>query len=429
MQIHVVKAGETLSAIARLYNADSVLIARYNGLRAPYPLAVGQSLIIPDPEVTTIAQKGDTLYAIAQRFKVSVLQLLRLNPQLDGTSALNEGDTLVISLKNQGYRPVELLGYAYPNADPALLRSVLPFATYLAPFTHGIAADGTLVAPMDDTLLRLARQYNAVPLLHLSTLTEEGRFSTGRAQTVLDAPALQDALIESVLRRMESEGYRGLDVDFEFLGAANAAAYAAFLSKLRDAVNAHGWELFAALPPKTSRTQSGILYEGHDYAAIAKNADAVLLMTYEWGYTYGPPMAVAPIGSVRRVLDFAKTELPMQKVFLGFPNYGYDWTLPYEAGSTKAQSISNEYAPLLAAKMRAEIRYDETAQAPYFYYTASDGAVHEVWFEDARSTQAKLALVPEYDLRGLGVWHLGRPFTTAYLQMVQQFDLVKAKQA
>ena len=428
MQIHVVKAGETLSAIAQLYKADPVLIARYNALRAPYPLAVGQSLIIPDPEVTTTAQKGDTLFSVAQRFKVSVLQLLRLNPQLGGTSALSEGDTIVISLNNQGYRPVELLGYAYPNADAALLRSVLPFATYLAPFTHGIAADGSLVPPTDEMLLRLARQYNAVPLLHLSTLTEQGQFSTDRGQTVLSSPALQEALALAIVSRMESEGYRGLDVDFEFLGAANAAPYAAFLSTLRDAVNARGWELFAALPPKMSRTQAGILYEGHDYAAIAKNADAVLLMTYEWGYTYGPPMAVAPIGSVRRVLDFAKTELPMQKVFLGFPNYGYDWTLPYEAGATRAQSVSNEYAPLLAAKMRAEIRYDETAQSPYFYYTSPDGVVHEVWFEDARSTQKKLALVPEYDLRGIGVWQLGRPFTSAYLQMVQQFDLVKAKQ-
>ena len=28
-------------------------------------------------------------------------------------------------------------------------------------------------------------------------------------------------------------------------------------------------------------------------------------MTFEWGYTYGPPMAVAPLPQVRAVLDYA----------------------------------------------------------------------------------------------------------------------------
>ena len=88
--------------------------------------------------------------------------------------------------------------------------------------------------------------------------------------------------------------------------------------------------------PKTSREQAGTLYEGHDYAAVAANTDAVLLMTYEWGYTYGPPMAVAPLPSVRRVVEFALTEMPPEKIFLGFPNYAYDWTLPHAPGTTRA---------------------------------------------------------------------------------------------
>ena len=36
--------------------------------------------------------------------------------------------------------------------------------------------------------------------------------------------------------------------------------------------------------------------------------------------------------------------------------------------------------------------------------------VHEVWFEDARSIRAKLALIPEYGLRGVGYWNLMRDF-------------------
>ena len=157
------------------------------------------------------------------------------------------------------------------------------------------------------------------------------------------------------------------------------------------------------------------MYEGHDYAALAANSDAVLLMTYEWGYTYGPPMAVSPLPSVRRVLDYAVTEIPPEKIFMGFPNYAYNWTLPYVAGSSRAQLISNEAAVQLAVRYGAEIRFDASAQTPYFHYTDEGGAVHEVWFEDPRSCQAKYRLLGEYGFRGIGFWNFMRSFTSGFL--------------
>ncbi len=285
MQIHVVQPGETLSAIARLYGLTPSLIARYNGLLPPYALAVGQALLILFPAVTTTVLPGETLFSVSRRFSVSPLQLLRLNPQLSGDARLTVGDTLVISLQNQGTRPVEVSGYAYPSVDVEVLRGILPYATYLVPFTYGIGPDSGLVSPADETLLLLARQYGAVPLMPLSTLTETGSFSTQRGADVLTSPQRQAVLADAVVAAMLAQGYEGLDVDFEFVGGENAAAYAAFVGLLRDRVNALGYELITALAPKTSPDQPGVLYEGHDYPAIAQNSDAVLLMTYEWGYT------------------------------------------------------------------------------------------------------------------------------------------------
>ena len=67
------------------------------------------------------------------------------------------------------------------------------------------------------------------------------------------------------------------------------------------------------------RRPAGSLYEGHDYAAVGAAVDAVLLMTYEWGYTYGPPMAVAPLPNVQAVLDYAVTAILPKKILLGVP--------------------------------------------------------------------------------------------------------------
>ena len=146
--------------------------------------------------------------------------------------------------------------------------------------------------------------------------------------------------------------------------------------------------------------------------------------SYEWGYTYGPPMAVAPIASVRRVLDYAVSEIPPEKIFMGFPNSAYDWQLPFQAGETRAQLIGNEVAPLLAAEVGAEIRFDEVSQTPYFNYTLSDGTVHEVWFEDARSSLAKFSLVEEYGFRGLGYWNFMRPFAANFSLLNYLFSIL-----
>ena len=60
-----------------------------------------------------------------------------------------------------------------------------------------------------------------------------------------------------------------------------------------------------ALAPKTSAAQVGAWYEAHDYRAHGEIVDFVIIMTYEWGWSGGPPMAVSPIPQVRQVYEFA----------------------------------------------------------------------------------------------------------------------------
>lgn len=414
MEIHVVQPGDTLYSIGARYGVAAGFVARYNGLREPYRLAVGQSLLILRPQEVYTVRAGDTLSGIAAMTGLTVSELLRRNPNLADAQTLYPGQVLVTRLESDRRRSIELAGYAYPFAEASVLRGILPYAGILAPFTYGFTASGGLVELEDRRLLSLSRQYGAESCLHLSTITEDGTFSAFRAQQLFADAAAQQRLAENVVKTMAEKGYAGLDVDFEYLGGELAGAYADFLGLLRQAVHAQGWPLTAALAPKTYAAQPGVLYEGHDYRRIGENTDAVLVMTYEWGYTYGPPMAVAPIGSVRRVLEYAVSEVPREKILMGFPNYGYDWTLPYEAGSTRARLLGNEAAPLLAARVGAEIEYDEVSQTPYFHYTDENGAVHEVWFEDVRSSLAKFDLMEELELRGFGYWNFMRPFTANF---------------
>ena len=410
MVIHIVQSGDTVSGLAAGYDVPMSQIILDNGLTDPNRLAVGQALVIQFPENVYTVRPGDTVTSIARQTGLSLRQLYRNNPILGGGPVLYPGQTLVLSYRQEKEGVLSVNGYAYPFINKDLLQATVPYLTYLTPFTYGITPRGDLVDLDDQVLIAMAKEGGAAPLMHLSTLTEDGGFSNDLAHLVLTDMQVQGTLLDNVQQQLRQRGYRGLDVDFEFVFPEDALPYASFIRALADRLNPLGYPVIAALAPKTSATQRGLLYEGHDYAAIGAAANEVLLMTYEWGYTYGPPMAVAPLPNVRQVVEYALQEIPAEKIWLGVPNYGYDWPLPFRQGETKARSISNQYAVTLALRYGAAIQYSDYAQAPYFRYTDGDGIAHEVWFEDARSIRAKLALIPEYGLLGAGYWNLMRPF-------------------
>lgn len=424
MVIHVVQPGETAYGIAQAYGVPVSLLVRDNGLTQPDRLAVGQALVVRFPQLLHTVQQGETLFSISRRYGVPLRLLFQYNPGLGGSDRLYPGQLLVLAYRDAtAGPPVAVNGYAYPAISPALLRSILPGLSALTPFTYGFTTAGRLIPPADSSMRAMAARWGTPVLLHLSTLTEEGGFSSDLAHLALTDPVLQETLLEQVVSTVADKGYAGVDVDFEYLPGEDSAAYAAFLTRLRARLAPFGLPVIAALAPKTSSSQPGLLYEGHDYAAIGAAADQVLLMTYEWGYTYGPPMAVAPLPNVRQVVEYALAQLPAEKAWLGLPFYGYDWPLPFVAGQSKARSLSSQQAVELAVRYGAEIQYSQRDQAPWFRYTDAAGTIHEVWFEDPRSALAKLSLVPEYGLLGVGIWNLDRPFPPFWPLFASRFSL------
>ncbi|MCI8400320.1 MAG: LysM peptidoglycan-binding domain-containing protein [Oscillibacter sp.] len=424
MTIHVVRTGETVEGIAAEYGVSPRRLAADNSVPGNGALAVGQTLVVRFPRRVHAVRAGETLTSIAAAYGTAVRQLWRNNWELGGQEDLAVGQDLVISYFDEKIGEGVFNGYAYPYISPELLASELPYLSTLAPFTYGITASGGLLPLDDEAMLASARVRGTRPVMHLSTLTESGQFNTGRATMVLTDFEVQERLAAEVLQTVLRLGYWGVDVDFEYLPGQLAEAYAGFLSRLRTLLAAQGRFLWAALAPKTSASQRGLLYEGHSYPDVAAAVDGVLLMTYEWGYTAGPPMAVAPLPNVRAVLDYAVTEIPAGKIFLGVPNYGYDWTLPFIQGSSRAQSISNQRAIELALEHDIAIQYDESAQSPFFHYTDAAGAIHEVWFEDARSLEAKLRLVAEYGFQGAGFWNIMRPFSQTWLVLDSLYNIL-----
>ncbi len=409
MIIYVVKRGDTLYSIARRYGTSVQRLRADNGLSENQTLVVGQALIVTLPARVHTVRAGDTLYSISRRYGVTVMELIQNNPELSQSTIIRPGQQLTVSFQGTGTREISTLGYAYTSISRETLRRALPYLTYLAIFSYGFRETGALIPANDTELITLSYDFGTEPILVFTSLDESGGFSTARASRLFNDEALQDTVLDNLIETMTRKGYAGVDMDFEYIAPEDAQGYQSFLTRARDRLAPLGLTVSVCLAPKQTANQPGLLYEAHDYPAIGAIADRVLLMTYEWGYTYGPPMAVAPINQVRGVVRYAASQIPPSKILMGIPNYGYDWTLPYEQGVSRAENIGNQGAVLRAARYGAEIMFDETAKSPYFEYY-SGGRKHIVWFEDVRSINAKLELCDEYGFLGVGWWNIMRPF-------------------
>lgn len=378
MEIYVVKPGDSVDSIAQQLDANAEQIIFDNQLEYPYPLAVGQALLI-------------------NRY-----------------------------VRN-ATRAITVSGYAYPFIDREVLEQTLPYLSELPIFSYGFTMEGELLPPSygdDSWMITEALRFGTMPILTLTPFGTDGNFNNQLIHSVVNNAAYTDRLIRNLLETMSAKGYEGVDIDFEYILAEDRDAFSAFVGQVAETMCASGYHTSVALAPKSSADQAGLLYEGKDYRALGEAADHVLLMTYEWGYTYGPPMAVAPVNQVRRVVEYALTEIPNYKVDLGIPNYGYDWPLPFERGITKATTLSNVGAVRLAVEQGAEIKFDNLAESPYFTYV-SEGTAHEVWFEDVRSLQAKFRLIQEYNLHGCGYWQIMKWFRANWLLLHDQFYILK----
>lgn len=231
-----------------------------------------------------VVKKGDTLTSIANLYETTP-EFLATQNGININDSLVVGQTIVISQYNEKLGKIATNGYLYTNIDENVLRETLPYLTFATIFTYGFTESGELIYADDERVLNIIKEYNVKPIMLISTLTEEGRFSNELSNKILNDINSQNILIDNILQNMREKGYFGLDIDFEYVFPEDKDAYVAFIENVTTKLNNEGYPVIVSLAPKTSSTQPGLLYESHDYEAIGAIANAVLLMTYEWGYT------------------------------------------------------------------------------------------------------------------------------------------------
>ncbi|MBI4496419.1 MAG: hypothetical protein HY689_00750 [Chloroflexi bacterium] len=271
---------------------------------------------------------------------------------------------------------------------------------YVSPYWYRVDGQGNLVSTLEaadrnrDAVAALARRHGVKLVPMIKNSVDRADF-----HAVLADPALRSQTVDRLVALAVEHGYDGIHIDFEDINPEDRPHLTAFMAALAPALRARGKLVTQAVAAKPRNLTTG--WAGpYDYAALAPHNDLVVLMAY--GYGTGRPQPTAPYAWVEGSVAFAASQMGPEKVLLGVAWYGYDWNLT--AGGVTSLRWSD--AARLIETYRPQVRWDPEQETSTFRYEA-DGQAHEVWFENARSVDARLDLVFKYGLAGAAGWRLG----------------------
>ncbi len=293
-----------------------------------------------------------------------------------------------------GLPPGMVLGYFYnPGNAPsatAMLKHYLPVLTGIIPFWYQINAQGTLSGSTDPRVLKLAEEHNLWTFALVQNMAGQPVFGP-----LLNSPVARQRAIENMLTLVESNGYNGINLDWEGIAPSERHHFTTFVEALARTFHRHGYYVTLSLPAETANQPNNSWTGAYDYRALGKACDLIMVMAYDQHYAGGSPGPIASPSWVKKVLDYSISVVPPSKLILGIPGYGYDWS-----GSGTAAALTYSQAENLAKE------YGASSSSNHFVYL-QNGHVHSVWFEDTASLLNKINLVSGYELRGVALWRLG----------------------
>lgn len=232
-----------------------------------------------------------------------------------------------------------------------------------------------------------------------------GNFDKETAHAILTDPAVQDRAVAAMLKKSEELGTAGIQIDFENIPDRDRDAYTAFLRRLAGELHARKMTLSVAVAAKTRDTRTG--WGGAtDYAAIGQIADQVYIMAYDEHWRGGEPGPVASLGWTERVVRYATGVMPAQKIILGIPFYGYEWTAESRGDAKGNKAYGAPRLQRRAEEFGAKVTWDPVAGENVAIFKTDEGE-RIAWYPDERSVEAKLRLAYQYNLKGVSLWRLG----------------------
>jgi spore germination protein len=341
-----------------------------------------------------------------------------LSPAASPTDARTAAPTRVVS----GWIPYWQLadGVDAVVAHSALMRDASLF-WYRATRTGGVRVQDPS-QPDQATLDSAVASLQSVSVRTYLTVNDEG-FSAGSMAALLGNKDASARLVNNLVAVATRAHADGIDIDFEHMnfGVSGKARtqvkerFPPFLARLQQALHTASLRLLLSLPARTGPRDPA--WNTIDYHAISPHVDRANVMTYDAHTGSTAPGPVAPLPWVRRVATYAAAQFG-RRLSLGLPAYGYTWYVRTLSGqcpggvtTTTVGSIADMRA--IAARENTTPTYVRSDAEFTFSYTkkyvgaGSQCRVRRVvWFEDARSVNAKTKVMTARHIRSVAYWTL-----------------------
>lgn len=269
-------------------------------------------------------------------------------------------------------------------------------------FGYGFDREGNVIGKDQDLIKGITAQPKRILLF--GNLTN-GNFDKDTAHAILTNREVQNRAILGILEKAEGLGVAGVQIDFENIPDGDRDAYTEFLRRLKAVLQQRNMTLSIAAAAKTRDTRTG--WGGAtDYAAIGQIVDHVYIMAYDEHWRGGEPGPVASLGWVENVIRYATGVIPAQKIVLGLPFYGYDWTAEPGKGTGTNKAFGAARMSRRMTEYAAKVIWDPVAGENKATFQNDDGE-RIAWYPDHRSVDAKLRLAYQYNLRGIAIWRVG----------------------
>lgn len=242
-------------------------------------------------------------------------------------------------------------------------------------------------------------------------------FTNAEIATLVNSATHRATAIANILDAIAMHGVDGVNIDFEFVPLSGRAGFVTFMTELKQAVaavapNGHAGHVTLAGP--------AVDWSGaYDYRALLENTDGVMVMAYGYHWSGSDPGPTSPLygGSPwpTRAIDWTVDdylafggEENRHKVVIGLPWYGRSWPVPdTDVPTTASGSGSAIFFRVAEAEVDGYGRlWNEHTRSTYYHKTTS-GQLRQVWYDDHRAFDEKVAYIEARDLGGLGIWALG----------------------
>ena len=269
---------------------------------------------------------------------------------------------------------------------------------------HAVESGGRLSADSDPKLAAFLQtlQSRNVELPVMSMVNNyDGKKGWCPPETLqmLAAPAARQRLATELKEYADAEHEPGIVVDFESLPKSSMQNFQSFIHSLSLALHAKGLKLMVALPAADW---------SYDYKYFASQADAIILMNYDFRWLTSAAGPIAPQDWFVRNIENMVKMVPPDKLIMGIANYGYDWPAPSKrAPHPVAKAVTFQQGVVTAVESGADITFDSDSLNPHYSYEDEHNQVHNVWMLDGVTAYNQLRAAERAGVRGTAVWRLG----------------------